>query len=351
MVKVTFDKENFRRFADHLCADQTVIAPALLPDNSAIYKYVTSADEVTLDAPGVPILSAKEFFFETDEALFTFAKENNSGVVITRPTDPNPRVFLGIRSCDFNGVMFIKQFFAAPFVDETVTKKVDNTVFISLGCSEPAENCFCVCCDGGPFMAAGPDSQLVDLGDRYLCETFTDRGEALLSAYAAYHEPARSEDQRRADEIKSAVDRKFRRRSYMATGVKQMSSNAVPQKIWDRLGNRCISCGSCAFVCPTCTCFNVVDRELGAVGARVRTWDSCSYSGFTREVSGHNPRPAPGDRLKRRFFHKLSYQCLQSNGRIGCVGCGRCVAACPAQVDMSTFVATLRDVTAGERHE
>jgi ferredoxin len=249
------------------------------------------------------------------------------------------------------GVRFLEKFYREPFVDETVIKKIEKTTFISLGCNQPFENCFCVCCDGGPFLTEGPDIQMIDLGDRFLLETFTQKGDKFLSSYKELLKPADEEDMKLKNAIVEEVDSKFEQRSYMSMGIKDMSLDKVPDEVWEFLNNRCLSCGSCTYVCPTCSCFNVYDLKTQKGGKRIRTWDSCNYAGFTREVSGHNPRPDAKERLKRRFFHKLSYQCLRNNGRIGCVGCGRCTISCPSLLGMSAFVTTLRETRTWKRDE
>jgi ferredoxin len=97
---------------------------------------------------------------------------------------------------------------------------------------------------------------------------------------------------------------------------------------WERLAGRCINCGGCVYVCPTCTCFNVFDLPLDGGFTRYRTWDACLHAGFTRETSGHNPRPTLGSRLARRWEHKLKYDIVNYD-ESGCVGCGRCSDTCP----------------------
>ncbi len=104
---------------------------------------------------------------------------------------------------------------------------------------------------------------------------------------------------------------------------------------WEYFGNKCITCGGCSFVCPTCTCFNVFDRVFReGNGERLRSWDSCLYGGFTKEASGHNPRASKGSRLKRRHEHKLLYHTdRETYGSMStCVGCGRCSDCCPVHI-------------------
>lgn len=334
-------REEFDKIVEDIRESTPVIAPTLLSSGDLIYRYVDNAGEVSLKTSAMPILSAKEFFLAREEELFRFCKTSDD-IEMIAPEEPGPQTFIGIRSCDLTGVRFLEKFFRETFHDATVTRKIENTTFISLGCNTPSPTCFCVCCDGGPFLVKGTDAQIIDLGDRVFCEIMTPKGEKLFEPYRKSLQPAKDEDKKAREDLIKSVDKKFQRRSYMSMGVKRVSTNSVPQEIWETLGNRCIGCGSCTYVCPTCSCFTVCDHGTENAGARVRTWDSCNYSGFTREVSGHNPRPSAADRLKRRFFHKLSYQCLNSNGRLGCVGCGRCVISCPGQADISTLVTALR---------
>jgi sulfhydrogenase subunit beta (sulfur reductase) len=339
-------KKDFQTVIRELVGTLPMIAPILLPNGELIYDHVQRIEDVSLK-PGIPIMSAKEFFFPCQEELFRFKQTGDGDLEFIPPAEAKETMFLGIRSCDLNGVRYLEQFYRRQFNDITVTKKIERTIFVSVGCTEPEEHCFCVCCDGGPFLADGYDVQLTDLNDRWMVEIATPRAEKLLQPYVGFFIPAGDSDLRERKDILSRVDAKFTRRSYMAMGIKRISLNTVEDEVWQELGDRCIGCGSCAYVCPTCSCFNVYDRKTCEQGVRLRTWDACSYSGFTREVSGHNPRPRAADRLKRRFFHKLSYQTTKNNGRLGCVGCGRCVTSCPSLADMSTFVATLRSVRTG----
>ena len=342
----TISKNDLTAILRKLAEASRMIAPVMLSNGELLYDRVQCMEDVSLK-PGIPIMSAKEFFFPSCEELFRFKRTGTGAIDFSPSEETGESIFLGIRSCDLNGVRYLEKFFKRKFDDTTVTKKIENTIFISLGCLEPGEHCFCACCDSGPFLSDGYDAQLTDLQDRWMVEIATLKAERLLQPYADLFTPATDADLNERKNILSRVDSKFTRRSYMAMGVKKISRDMVEEEIWKMFGDRCIGCGSCVFVCPTCSCFNVLDRETGGQGVRLRTWDACSYAGFTREVSGHNPRPQAADRLKRRFFHKLSYQTTKDIGRLGCVGCGRCIVSCPSLADISTFVTTLRSVRTG----
>ena len=133
--------------------------------------------------------------------------------------------------------------------------------------------------------------------------------------------------------------------SFFAKAMRRMDQGRVDKQFWEKVGRNCIGCGGCIYVCPMCSCFDVDDVMTSETeGARIRLWDTCDFAGFTREVSGHNPRPSRADRRKRWFYHKISMDYLEKNPVIGCVGCGRCVIACPGGVDMATVVRWMRKV-------
>jgi len=131
--------------------------------------------------------------------------------------------------------------------------------------------------------------------------------------------------------------------SWFAAAVSRVSRGEVPEGTWEEIGRRCLECGGCTYVCPACTCFTVSDRPAGPDRVeRVRIWDSCALSGFTRMAGGHNPRKAVHDRRNRRFYRKLSYHFIEHERSVACVGCGRCAETCHGDVGMPAVVELLR---------
>jgi ferredoxin len=208
-----------------------------------------------------------------------------------------------------------------------------NSALIALACHEPCGECFCVCADTGPFLPSGGgyDVQLTDLGEYYLAEVDTPAGEALVSAASELFAAASPQDMARRQALEAAAEARFpsEPRLYFAAAGRKASLDTVQEDLWRRMAQWCLACGGCTHVCPTCYCFNVTDAQLNGGGVRSRCWDSCQYAGLTREASGHNPRPEQLHRLKRRVFHKMSYQYVARDGMQGCVGCGRCTRVCP----------------------
>ena len=99
-----------------------------------------------------------------------------------------------------------------------------------------------------------------------------------------------------------------------------------------------MGCSICNYLCPSCSCFDVQDRGTAACGERCRSWDSCTFALFTRHASGHNPRPTQPSRYRQRVLHKFAYFPLSNQGRLMCVGCGRCARHCPVGLSIQDSV-------------
>jgi formate hydrogenlyase subunit 6/NADH:ubiquinone oxidoreductase subunit I len=142
-----------------------------------------------------------------------------------------------------------------------------------------------------------------------------------------------------APELRRAYDaahvsacQSFPDRLAVARAITRIDARMVPHEEWHALGPSCLACTGCTNVCPTCSCFTVIDEPGEHGGTRVREWDSCLLEGFQREASGHHPAPHAGDRVRRFWTHKLEGTFAADCGRLGCVGCGRCDVACPGSI-------------------
>lgn len=342
MPPMTIARANVPAFLAALTASYRVVAPRQTDGADVVFADFDEAAPLAWDFVNTAV-PPKGFFFAPRETLFHIEGTRRPTL---RPPDPGrPLAIFGMRSCDATGLAFLERFFEGrSFEDDSVLARIRASLRMTMACVTPGPDCFCVCCDGGPWLTSGFDLQFADYGTRLLVDVGTEKGAAAVAAAPMLFQPAEPEAIEARTRHLAEVDARFERRSYVAAGTKRISLGKVPQEKWEQWAEDCQCCGGCCFVCPTCSCFTVTDRPQGP-GAfeRERAWDACLYEGFTREASGHNPRGAKAERLKRRFFHKMSYQYVEVMGRHGCVGCGRCVATCLGGLDISSVLERIRD--------
>jgi len=332
-----------------------VIAPVQGHGGEVIFYPIESTEDVAWDWQYVnAVLPPKRFFLPQTEAVFEYKYDN--GYKITPRYDDRVRMIFGIRPCDVNALIFLDRFLGGGslskkssdeeplFRDSHYIKRRANTFIIAFGCHQPGENCFCVCCDAGPFLEEDYDLQLTSLDADYAVEVGSARGLKTIYGNEDFFRLASTAEVKKLAGIKQDARTKFQDTcAYVSKAIRRITEAKVDDSLWEKLAERCLDCGGCSYVCPTCCCYNIVDIPLsGKSGVRTRTWDSCAFSGFTRIAGGEILRSDKKDRLKRRFFHKLSYQYIQKNKRHGCVGCGRCITTCFADINIPLVVEAVR---------
>jgi sulfhydrogenase subunit beta (sulfur reductase) len=302
-------------------------------------------DHIEIHLPN-PYYPPKRFVLPHIERLLK-VDSNNGGIHIEETNNPPKRAIFGIRSCDVAGIYHLDRFYLGrDFRDIYYEKRRKNLLLVNVVCTYPGEDinpeCFCMCADTGPAAKDHFDLQLMDLGDEFMAVAGSSEGELIL-ADAVFRKGGETHLKRRRD-ILNHVRSHFRNTSTWFSGTtRYITQGDVSEKTWETIGNRCLECGGCTYVCPACTCFTVSDRQVEpGVIERVRVWDSCALAGFTRMAGGHNPRAAVHDRRNRRFFRKLAHHFIQSELSMACVGCGRCAAVCHGDVGMPNSVEIIR---------
>jgi len=323
-----------------------VVAPVAVHGGDVAYAPVESPEQVVFEF-GNTLQPPKAYVLPQTDPLLRIERDA-SGYRLESVADRTPRVLFNLRSCDAVGIAFLKRMHASDLRDGAFLARAESLVLVTLACTTPCELGFCTCCNAGPFLADGYDLQLTDLGDRLLAEPGSEAGAALLTEAGSLFRPVRPEETRRRLELEERAKRSFGEETcHFASAMRRVSTGRVADELWEEMSDWCLECGGCNFVCPTCYCFSVKDMKQDGSWLRCRTWDSCQYAAFTLEASGHNPRRRHAERVKRRFFHKVSAQYSVRDGTVGCVGCGRCIKVCLGTTDMPAVVEAIRE---GEWH-
>ena len=343
--KIIINKSDLITGLKNVMPKMDVIAPTKGIEGETHFRQVESVDEICWEY-GHDLYPTKNFFFQHEEDMLTY-KLGSEIKVEPVPGSEKEMVIFGIRSCDVTGLVYTDHFFSQfDNKDDYYQQKREKSILISMACLKPPhDTCFCICCNAGPFLESGFDLQLVDLGDEYLVDIGSEKGQKFLDeAQIKSFSEATGQHNDKVEVLKKEADTHFETAAYLAKGIMQVTSGDVNEELWDDFGEACISCGSCTHLCPMCTCFDVYDWKNGrSSGVRSRCWDSCQYSGYTMEASGHNPRADAKDRIKRRCYHKLSYSYMKQNNNFhGCVGCGRCVSGCAVFLDIPNIVKRIR---------
>jgi ferredoxin len=324
----TITKQKIRSMLKIWEEKYNIIAPTKTSQGDSIFDTFQD-DTFTIDYAKPP-LPPKSSLFPQVEVIFQVENNEFREVVLAQDT-----ILFGIRSCDMMGLLQCSSFMTRDREDIYYNAKKEKAVTVVMACPGPQnETCFCTTTRSGPVAQKGFDILLYDMGDVLIIETGSRRGEELLLPNllgdmdeAVARKKIEAFNQKAIQEIPVVHE--------VNEAINRLKDGSANEGVWDYFGRKCIVCGGCTFVCPTCTCFNVYDHERGpGNGVRARSWDACLYGGFTREASGHNPRGTQALRLKRRHEHKLLYynETDIQGSLSGCVGCGRCSDYCPVHI-------------------
>ncbi|HSK47762.1 MAG TPA: 4Fe-4S dicluster domain-containing protein [Coriobacteriia bacterium] len=283
------------------------------------------------------ILPPKKYFVPQSEEILNFRTADGS--VTADSAEVASRVLLGVHPCDLNALMLMDNIFLGEFEDPYYKSRRENTLLIGVSC-EPRQECFCNAWNTDE-VHWGFDIFLTDLGDRFFVSVRSVKGAELLDRYVTTREiePGDTADfQRKTREFKDSFSADLD-----TAQIPLLLDAKFDDPVWDELGQRCLSCGACSMVCPTCYCFDIKDRLTpdGTHGARVRVWDSCQFSEFAEVAHGHNFRESRASRVKYRYYHK-QWGYLSKFERVLCVGCGRCQRACKADISPRVVIEALQ---------
>lgn len=283
------------------------------------------------------ILSAKEVVFPKVERLLTYTLA--PGQVELKDAEPRamPTVLFGVRPCEAKAFAALDAVFNWDTRDRFFNARIVNVAVIGVSCTQADDACFCTSVGGGPGDTAGSDLLLTPVEGGYLAEILTEKGQAIRDLAPELFKPTDGEARTVAlAQVGQTFDQPF---------MTAKLPGLFDHSIWAEQSLRCIGCGACAFVCPTCVCFDLQEEADPRKGERLRCWDSCGFHTFTLHASGHNPREVQSARWRQRIYHKFSYY-PERYAMLGCVGCGKCTRACPVDMNLKDHLTEIAGVKA-----
>ena len=342
MGEFKFAKEKWSDLLDAL-TDRQVFVPQ---EKGGTVRFAPAGkDSVLPEGYSNTTVPAKELMFPETETLFRY-RLGSTDIEPKVPEGEARRVVIGIRPCDAQAHSIVDRLWEWDWTDPYYRYRRAATTLVGLGCAEPSANCFCPSLGGGPASGENVDTLLFDLGDTFYLKTLTEKGDELAGALSGVLEAAGDAEKKAAEAQAEEALAKIKR-SIATEGIAERLPSLYDHPFWEQFSDRCLGCGICTYLCPTCHCFDIQDESEGFEARRARMWDTCMFAEYTLHASGHNPRPTRKERTRNRVSHKYSYY-PKNFEVIACVGCGRCIDNCPVNIDILDILEKSKDAQVKE---
>ncbi|MBU3967221.1 MAG: 4Fe-4S dicluster domain-containing protein [Euryarchaeota archaeon] len=332
-------KEELNSFISTLSKLNKLAAPVSRGYNNYSFEEVNSGDEIALKY--IPtILPPKKYFMPVHETLLEY--DISKGLNADAVTESEEMILFGVHTCDIAGIQCLNMVFSEHPEDHNYLIRRQNIKIIGLECNEYCDE-FANCRLMDTHLPdCGYDLFFTDLGDYFIVHINTRAGEEIIEN-AGFFKSAQTrhlnelasfrEKKRALFKIELPIESKF---------IPDLFDRSFESKVWDDLDERCLACGNCTTVCPTCYCFDIKD-EINlflTAGKRYRVWDSCQLDPFAKVAGGKNFRKARKERQRHRYYRKFRYS-VDRFSRFFCTGCGRCSRTCMAGIRLKETLKSL----------
>ena len=326
-----------------IASKKALYLPVDNDNKKADYKNWESG--VTLSNNLKTVRSAKDFFFPKTEHMVSYKREGQKITVEDPRKEIEDFVIFGVRACDAKGFECIDNVYLKMNpVDSYYKNRRDHGIVITLACNAPDKTCFCSTYNiDSSLSTASGDVSCWKSEDKFYFEANTDKGKALLDEVKSLMQ---DDDAKKVDEIKKDIKDKTEKLPFAHLDLSKFVGKDMLKifnsKIWNKVSESCVGCGTCTYVCPTCMCFDVRDFDTGNGIRQIRCWDSCMFNDFT-QMAAENPRHTQKERSRQRFMHKLMYYPMAHEGMYSCVGCGRCLESCPVNMNIVKVIKAINE--------
>jgi len=312
------------------------------------YRLVKRGDDA-LFGYAVGPHSWKKFLHPPIERLWQATRDGDDVAVGAEPISEERFAFVGVRACELQAIAIQDRvLLGGPYADPRYQARRKSCFIVAVNCAKAGGTCFCASMNAGPKAESGFDLSLTEItgddGHRFVVEAGTAAGGDLL---AEIRTGAASPDDIAAADAVSARTAASMGREMQGEDVPDLLMRNLEHTRWDDVAERCLTCGNCTMVCPTCFCTSVEDSSdlSGTQTSRTRRWDSCFTMDFSY-IHGGSVRASPRSRYRQWMTHKLATWHDQF-GTSGCVGCGRCITWCPVGIDITEEVRAIRETENG----
>jgi len=334
-------RSNLFNLLDALRKDYDVYVPVKKGEQRFYKKYLESSEDIAIG--GVRAFEPlKAFFSRAREVVAKGFKPD------TRFAQDKPLAIVGVKACDLKGMkvqdhVFLNHDYRDPFY---IRNREENLIIAS-DCTLAIETCFCLSLGLNPYAEEDFDINLSETTGGFIAETGSPKGEALVRKYLRLFQDATEQHRKKRENRRKEVVKKVKEQIKKSNVPSQDVFKGIIERnfesgMWDKEAKTCVECGACNTICPTCHCFLLYDQKDKKRMERLKIWDSCMVKDFARVAGGANPRERLWMRLRNRFEKKFDFFPKIAD-IYACTGCGRCISACPAKIDIRKVLRELVD--------
>jgi len=336
-------KDELDGFIKKLSNNMKVVAPVAKDAGNFAFQEVSGASEIALKY--IPtILPPKKYFMPPREKMLDFDISGPQPVDKAVLDAPELAVF-GVHTCDLAGIQCLNMVFSERPRDYNYLRRKEKIFLIGMECGDYCDDHASCALVNSHMPSGGYDLFFTDLGDRFIVHVNTHKAEEIVEEMGLAK--AASADMTALEKIREHKRGAFRNEIGVdPRKLPEMFDKGAKSKVWEDVGHRCVACGNCTNVCPTCYCFDMADTiNLDMkTGHRARTWDSCQFETFAAVAGGENFREERADRQRHRYSRKFKFP-LDKFYRFFCTGCGRCTRTCMADISLKDTLKTLAKET------